>query len=108
MHDPDGSTPKPASTWGNAARVALHNVYYRTPATPGGRPVALVAGVRAARCSAAPSMTRSQQSYTNNYSTRQQPNRNRPRPGQDSGEKAQPAPASTRVRLQGPFRLMVL
>ena len=35
MHDPDGSTPKPASTWGNAAGAALHNVYYRTPATPG-------------------------------------------------------------------------
>ena len=39
MHDPDGPTPKPPSTWGNAAGVALHNVYYRTTAgctPPGG------------------------------------------------------------------------
>ena len=34
MHDPDGSTPKPASTCGNTARATLHNVYYRTPAFP--------------------------------------------------------------------------
>ena len=32
MHDPDGPTPKPPSTWGNAAAAALHNVYYRTSA----------------------------------------------------------------------------
>ena len=32
MHDPDGPTPKPASTWGNTTGVALHNIYYRTPA----------------------------------------------------------------------------
>ena len=30
MHDPDGPTPKPASTWGNAAGAALHNVCYGT------------------------------------------------------------------------------
>ena len=30
MHDPDGPTPKPPSTWGNTAGAALHNVYYRT------------------------------------------------------------------------------
>ena len=32
MHDPDGPTPKPPSTWGNATGVALRNVHYRTPA----------------------------------------------------------------------------
>ena len=33
MHDPDGPTPKPASTWGNTTGVALHNVHYRTSAS---------------------------------------------------------------------------
>ena len=33
MHDPDGPTPKPASTWGNTVGTALHNIYYRTSAS---------------------------------------------------------------------------
>ena len=33
MHDPDGPTPKPPSTWGNTTGVALHNVCYRTLAS---------------------------------------------------------------------------
>ena len=31
MHDPDGPTPKPASTWGNVPEPGCHNVRYRTP-----------------------------------------------------------------------------
>ena len=31
MHDPDGPTPKPASTWGNTTGATLHNVDYGTP-----------------------------------------------------------------------------
>ena len=36
MHDPDGPTPKPASTWGNAPEPGCHNVHYRTPRPPAG------------------------------------------------------------------------
>ena len=34
MHDLDGPTPKPPSTWGNTPGPGCHNVHYRTPAYP--------------------------------------------------------------------------
>ena len=63
MHDPNGPTPKPASTWGNTAGAALHNVHYRTSAYP-----TSASGERVPdRCRRPPAVPRRTNSSKGNY-----------------------------------------